>query len=51
MPNNTGSQRVLEKTGYRKEGFAPRYLCIAGNWEDHILYGVTEEEWSPPTQR
>jgi ribosomal-protein-alanine N-acetyltransferase len=51
MPSNTGSQRVLEKTGYRKEGFAPRYLCIAGSWEDHILYGVTEEEWSPPTQR
>jgi [ribosomal protein S5]-alanine N-acetyltransferase len=51
MPNNSGSQRVLEKAGYRKEGFALRYLCIAGTWEDHILYAVTEEEWSPPTRR
>jgi ribosomal-protein-alanine N-acetyltransferase len=45
MPSNSGSQRVLEKAGYRKEGLALRYLCIAGAWEDHIVYAVTEEEW------
>jgi ribosomal-protein-alanine N-acetyltransferase len=46
MPSNVGSLRVLEKVGYRREGFAERYLCIAGRWEDHLLYAVTAEEWT-----
>jgi ribosomal-protein-alanine N-acetyltransferase len=46
MPNNAGSQRVLEKAGYRREGLAERYLFIAGVWEDHILFAVTTEEWA-----
>jgi ribosomal-protein-alanine N-acetyltransferase len=45
MPRNTGSQRVLEKAGYRREGVAERYLFIAGRWEDHLLFAVTGEEW------
>jgi ribosomal-protein-alanine N-acetyltransferase len=46
MPSNKGSLRVLEKAGYRREGSAARYLCIAGAWEDHVLFAVTAEEWS-----
>jgi ribosomal-protein-alanine N-acetyltransferase len=46
MPRNAGSQRVLEKAGYRREGLAVRYLCIASVWEDHVLYAVTGEEWA-----
>jgi [ribosomal protein S5]-alanine N-acetyltransferase len=45
MPRNLASVRVLEKAGFREEGFAPRYLQIAGVWEDHKLYAVTAEEW------
>lgn len=45
MPRNTGSQRVLEKVGYRREGAALRYLCIAGQWEDHEIFAVTADEW------
>ncbi len=45
MPHNDGSLRVLEKAGYRREGVAERYLCIAGRWEQHVLYAVTAEEW------
>jgi ribosomal-protein-alanine N-acetyltransferase len=45
MPRNAPSLRVVEKAGYRREGVAERYLCIAGRWEDHILYAVTREEW------
>jgi len=44
MPRNTGSVRVLEKVGFRGEGLAPRYLCINGVWEDHLLYAITAEE-------
>lgn len=50
MPRNTGSLRVLEKAGYRKEGLAERYLCIAGSWEDHVLFAVTSEEWASPAR-
>jgi ribosomal-protein-alanine N-acetyltransferase len=45
MPRNRASQRVVEKVGFRSEGLAQRYLCIAGAWEDHLLFGLTSEEW------
>jgi ribosomal-protein-alanine N-acetyltransferase len=45
MPTNRASLRVLEKAGYRREGSAARYLCIAGAWEDHVLFAITTEEW------
>ena len=44
MPRNSGSLRVLEKAGYRREGLAERYLYIAGRWEDHVLYAMTQDE-------
>jgi ribosomal-protein-alanine N-acetyltransferase len=45
MPRNTTSQRLLDKVGYRREGMALRYLCIAGAWEDHVVFAMTAEEW------
>ncbi len=50
MPRNEGSLRVLEKSCYRREGVAERYLCIAGRWEDHVLFAVTSEEWTQPAK-
>jgi ribosomal-protein-alanine N-acetyltransferase len=47
IPSNVASIRVLEKTGFREEGLARRYLQIAGIWQDHKLYALTAEEWSP----
>lgn len=44
MPRNGRSLRVIEKLGFRREGYAERYLQIAGNWEDHILFARTSEE-------
>ncbi|TCP65799.1 GNAT family N-acetyltransferase [Baia soyae] len=44
MPKNTASIRVLEKSGFRREGLAERYLQINGQWEDHLLYAITKEE-------
>ena len=38
IPSNTGSIRLLEKTGFAREGYAREYLCIAGTWQDHLLY-------------
>ena len=31
------SGRLLERLGFEREGYARRYLCIAGAWEDHVL--------------
>jgi [ribosomal protein S5]-alanine N-acetyltransferase len=39
IPTNTASIRLLEKTGFVREGYAREYLCINGVWQDHLLYG------------
>jgi ribosomal-protein-alanine N-acetyltransferase len=46
LQHNRGSMRVLAKNGFRREGLAERYLLIAGRWQDHVLFAVTEEEWA-----
>ena len=43
MPRNTGSIRVLEKNGFREEGYAVDYLKINGAWEDHRIYARTSD--------
>lgn len=44
MTVNVASQGVLEKAGFTREGMARGYLKIAGAWEDHYIYGLTEEQ-------
>jgi len=44
MPKNPRSLHVIEKVGFRREGYAERYLRIAGLWEDHIIFARTREE-------
>ena len=46
QPHNASSIRVLEKAGFRREGFSPRYLQIAGAWADHERWAITREELS-----
>lgn len=38
LPGNAASVRLLEKSGFVHEGYAREYLCIAGKWQDHLLY-------------
>ena len=45
IPRNAASRRVVEKLDIRDEGVAQRYLEINGQWEDHIRYAMTAEEW------
>jgi [ribosomal protein S5]-alanine N-acetyltransferase len=47
MPRNERSLRVIEKLGFRREGYAERYLSIANTWEDHVLFAKTREEHAP----
>jgi ribosomal-protein-alanine N-acetyltransferase len=44
QPDNQRSRRLLERTGWREEGFALRYLSIGGEWRDHVMYAITAEE-------
>jgi [ribosomal protein S5]-alanine N-acetyltransferase len=43
IPTNAGSIRLLENTGFVREGYAREYLCIAGTWQDHLLYARLQE--------
>jgi ribosomal-protein-alanine N-acetyltransferase len=43
LPDNVRSQRVLEHNGFERYGLAPRYLRIAGRWQDHVLFQVLNE--------
>ncbi|MEU4687766.1 GNAT family N-acetyltransferase [Actinoplanes sp. NPDC023714] len=38
LTHNVRSQRVLERNGFTRFGLAPRYLRIAGEWQDHVLF-------------
>jgi ribosomal-protein-alanine N-acetyltransferase len=44
IPANIASVRLLEKTGFKREGFARQYLCINGVWQDHLLYAKLESD-------
>lgn len=37
LPRNERSARLLAQLGFEREGYAKRYLQIAGAWEDHVL--------------
>ncbi len=38
IPTNLASVRLLERSGFRREGYARAYLCINAMWQDHLLY-------------
>jgi ribosomal-protein-alanine N-acetyltransferase len=38
LPHNVASQTVLTRAGFERFGYAPRYMHIAGEWRDHVLY-------------
>ncbi|AOT02007.1 GNAT family N-acetyltransferase [Arthrobacter sp. U41] len=43
-PENGPSLRVVEKLGFRDEGYRPRFLHINGEWSDHRSFALTAEE-------
>jgi ribosomal-protein-alanine N-acetyltransferase len=44
IPENEASRRLLLKAGFREEGRARRYLQINGEWRDHILFALLEDD-------
>jgi len=48
IPSNAASIRLLEKTGFTREGYAREYLCINGLWQDHLLYARLMKDSAGP---
>ena len=46
QPHNTDSIAVLQRCGFSKEGFSPKYLKIGGRWRDHERWAIIKEDWS-----
>ncbi len=44
LPDNVASQRVLEKNGFERIGLARGLLKIGGEWRDHVLFQLLEDD-------
>jgi Acetyltransferases, including N-acetylases of ribosomal proteins len=44
LPVNEASQALLTKAGFRQEGLARKYLQINGEWRDHVLFALLEDD-------
>jgi ribosomal-protein-alanine N-acetyltransferase len=44
MPRNERSAKLLASLGFEREGYAKRYLQIAGQWEDHVLTALVDPD-------
>lgn len=47
LPSNAASRALLTRIGFQQEGYARQYLCIAGKWQDHLLFAILRQDWRP----
>ena len=44
-PRNEASGRVLEKLGFKREGFMPQRWFVHGEFADTVFYGLLRQDW------
>ena len=47
-PRNVASQKVLEKTGFKKEGTLRKNFFMRGELRDCYIYSILREDWKEP---
>jgi ribosomal-protein-alanine N-acetyltransferase len=45
---NRASQKVLDKTGFKKEGILRKSVFVMGVWADFYILSILREEWKEP---
>ncbi len=48
LPHNQRSGRLLKRIGFTVNGYARSYLCIDGQWQDHILSSLLNPDAPQP---
>ena len=47
IPTNEASGALLQSLGFTQEGYARRYLCINGVWQDHLQFAMLVSDLDP----
>ena len=44
QPENVASIALVQRLGFRREGYSPRYLKLGGRWRDHQRWAILAED-------
>jgi ribosomal-protein-alanine N-acetyltransferase len=47
LPANRASRALAKGAGFRREGYSPRYVKIAGRWQDHQRWALLADDPQP----